>query len=109
VDGSRSVGGHSFPGFGDLLCSREGHPRRAHSDRDRRGSRHAPSVKAAERSWNYVTLGYGHGEEWWRQFCAALRMVGYDGVLSIEHEDTLLPPIEGVRKSVELLRDVTFR
>jgi sugar phosphate isomerase/epimerase len=68
-----------------------------------------PSIKAAERSWNYVTLGYGHGEEWWRQFCAALRMVGYDGVLSIEHEDTLLAPIEGVRKSVELLRDVTFR
>ena len=67
-----------------------------------------PSIKAAERSWNYVTLGYGHGEEWWRQFCAALRMVGYDGVLSIEHEDALLPPIEGVRKSVELLRNVTF-
>ena len=67
-----------------------------------------PSTNVAERSWNYVTLGYGHGEEWWRQFCAALRMVGYDGVLSIEHEDALLPPLEGVRKSVELLRNVAF-
>ena len=58
-----------------------------------------PSVKAAERSWNYVTLGYGHGEEWWRQFCAALRMVGYDGVLSIEHEDFVMSPLEGVRRA----------
>jgi sugar phosphate isomerase/epimerase len=67
-----------------------------------------PSGNVAERSWNYVTLGYGHGEDWWRQFCAALRMAGYDDVLSIEHEDSLLPPLEGVRKSVELLRNVAF-
>lgn len=67
-----------------------------------------PSADAAQRSWNYVTLGYGHGEEWWRQFCAALRMAGYDDVLSIEHEDSLLPALEGVRKSVELLRNVAF-
>jgi sugar phosphate isomerase/epimerase len=68
-----------------------------------------PSSAIGTRSWNYVTLGYGHGEEWWRQFCAALRMVGYDDVLSIEHEDSLLDPLEGVRKSVELLRNVSFR
>ena len=61
------------------------------------------------RTWNYVTLGFGHGEEWWRQFCAALRMAGYDDVLSIEHEDSLIDPLEGVRKSVELLRNVTYR
>jgi sugar phosphate isomerase/epimerase len=35
-------------------------------------------------------------------------MVGYDDVLSIEHEDSLLPPIEGVRKAVDLLRAVAF-
>jgi sugar phosphate isomerase/epimerase len=67
-----------------------------------------PSGNASQRSWNYVTLGYGHGEDWWRQFCAALRMAGYNDVLSIEHEDSLLPPLEGVRKSVELLRNVAF-
>ena len=67
-----------------------------------------PSSDVAQRSWNYATLGYGHGETWWRQFCAALRMVGYDGVLSIEHEDSLLPPLEGVQKSVDLLRRVMF-
>jgi len=67
-----------------------------------------PARDAAQRSWNYVTLGYGHGEEWWRQFCAALRMVGYDDVLSIEHEDSLLPPLQGVRKAVAFLRNVAF-
>jgi len=68
-----------------------------------------PANEAAARSWNYVTLGVGHGEDWWRQFCAQLRMVGYDDVLSIEHEDVLIDPLEGVRKSVELLRNVIYR
>jgi sugar phosphate isomerase/epimerase len=59
-----------------------------------------------QRAWNYVTLGYGHGETWWREFAALLRAVGYDDVLSIEHEDCLMSPLEGVTKSVELLRRV---
>lgn len=58
------------------------------------------------RSWSYITLGYGHGEEWWRAFCYRLRMAGYDGWLSIEHEDALLSRLEGVRRSVDLLRAV---
>lgn len=65
-----------------------------------------PSAEAHERSWNYVTLGYGNGEDFWRAFCLALRRAGYDGVLSIEHEDMALSPTEGMRKSVELLRRV---
>ena len=56
------------------------------------------------RSWSYITLGFGHGEEWWRQFCTALKLAGYDDVLSIEHEDMMMSPLEGMRKSVELLR-----
>ncbi|MCP8895229.1 sugar phosphate isomerase/epimerase [Shinella daejeonensis] len=58
------------------------------------------------RSWSYVTLGFGHGEEWWRQFCYRLRMAGYDGWLSIEHEDVLLNSFEGLEKSVALLKGV---
>jgi len=58
----------------------------------------------AARSWSYITLGYGHGEEWWRAFCYRLRMVGYDGWLSIEHEDVMLSRIEGLRRSVALLK-----
>ena len=58
------------------------------------------------RSWTYVTLGYGHDEHWWRTFCYRLRMVGYDGWLSIEHEDLMLSRVEGVRRSVDLLKSV---
>ncbi|WP_064684287.1 sugar phosphate isomerase/epimerase family protein [Rhizobium bangladeshense] len=58
------------------------------------------------RSWSYITLGFGHGEEWWRQFCYRLKMAGYDGWLSIEHEDVLLNSLEGLEKSIALLRGV---
>jgi sugar phosphate isomerase/epimerase len=58
------------------------------------------------RSWSYITLGFGHGEEWWRQFCYRLKMAGYDGWLSIEHEDVLLNSLEGLGKSVSLLQGV---
>lgn len=62
-----------------------------------------------DRSWSYVTLGFGHGEEWWRQFCYRLKMAGYDGWLSIEHEDVLLNSLEGLEKSVALLQGVMPR
>ncbi|HET6182429.1 MAG TPA: sugar phosphate isomerase/epimerase [Acetobacteraceae bacterium] len=65
-----------------------------------------PNEDVANRAWRYVTLGLGHDEPWWRRFVAALRAAGYDDVLSIEHEDVALPPREGVRRSVELLRRV---
>lgn len=58
------------------------------------------------RSWSYITLGFGHGEEWWRQFCYRLKIGGYDGWLSIEHEDVLLNSLEGLEKSVMLLQGV---
>jgi sugar phosphate isomerase/epimerase len=58
------------------------------------------------RSWSYITLGFGHGEEWWRQFCYRLRMAGYDGWLAVEHEDVLLNSLEGLEKSVTLLQGI---
>lgn len=36
------------------------------------------------RAWSYITLGFGHGEEWWRSFCYRMLMAGYDGWLSID-------------------------
>jgi sugar phosphate isomerase/epimerase len=61
------------------------------------------------RAWSYITLGFGHGEEWWRQFCYRLKMAGYDGWLSIEHEDVMLNSLEGLEKSVALLGSVMPR
>ena len=66
-----------------------------------------PAEATGERAWNYVTLGHGRDEAWWRHFCRALAMVGYDDVLSIEHEDMALPARDGVAQSVALLRRVT--
>jgi sugar phosphate isomerase/epimerase len=56
------------------------------------------------RSWNHCTLGYGHDTKWWADFFARLRMVGYDGWISIEHEDPNQSRIEGLRKAVNLVR-----
>ncbi len=60
----------------------------------------------AARSWIFRTVGYGHGELDWRRIVSALRMAGYDDVLSIEHEDALLSIDEGFRKGVAFLRSV---
>ena len=48
------------------------------------------------RAWIFRTVGYGHGAEWWSEFISTLRMFGYDYVLSIEHEDSILSPNEGL-------------
>ncbi|WP_353214749.1 sugar phosphate isomerase/epimerase family protein [Salinisphaera hydrothermalis] len=66
-----------------------------------------PMDRVLDRSWSYVTLGYGQPEDWWREFCWQLQARGYsEGVLSIEHEDQNLSCNEGVRRSVDLLRRV---
>jgi sugar phosphate isomerase/epimerase len=60
------------------------------------------------RSWVFRTVGYGHGENTWRDIVSSLRLVGYDGVLSIEHEDGLMSPAEGFKKAVAFLRDIVI-
>lgn len=61
------------------------------------------------RSWIFRTVGYGHGAEWWTEFISTLRMYGYDYVLSIEHEDSLLSPEEGLSKAVRFLSEIVIR
>lgn len=62
-----------------------------------------------ERSWAYRTLGFGHDELWWREFVSTLQAVGYDGALSIEHEDPVMSAKEGIEKSVEFLNSIVLR
>jgi sugar phosphate isomerase/epimerase len=62
-----------------------------------------------ERSWSFRSVGYGQDEKFWRDFVSGLRMVGYDGVLSIEHEDGLASVSEGIEKAVGVLRSVLLR
>ena len=61
------------------------------------------------RSWLFRTVGYGHGEEFWKDFVSTLRLVGYDGVLSIEHEDSLMTSGEGLQKAVAFLHGILMR
>ena len=61
------------------------------------------------RGWIFRTVGYGHGAEWWKEFVSTLRMCGYDGVLSIEHEDSLLSGEEGLTKAAAFLNDLVLR
>ena len=58
----------------------------------------------AQRSWVFRSVGYGHSQIWWKDFVSNLLIVGYDDVLSIEHEDGLLSTNEGLRKAVETLQ-----
>jgi sugar phosphate isomerase/epimerase len=62
----------------------------------------------AGRSWVFRSVGYGHGIEWWKDFVSTLRTVGYDNVLSIEHEDGLMSPIEGLRKALSVLKEAVI-
>ena len=61
------------------------------------------------RAWVFRTVGYGHGEEFWRDFVDNLRLVGYDRVLSIEHEDSLMSIDEGLEKAVHFLKPILMR
>ena len=61
------------------------------------------------RGWIFRTVGYGHAYQWWTEFISTLRMFGYDYVLSIEHEDSLMSPDEGLTKASAFLNQIVIR
>lgn len=68
-----------------------------------------PYQSIAQRAWNFRTVGWGHGLDVWRGISSALREVGYDYALSIEHEDSLFDPDEGLRNAIDFLNQVLLR
>lgn len=58
------------------------------------------------RSWIFRTVGYGNDYSTWKDIISALRMVGYDYAISIEHEDSLMSVNEGLTKAVTFLKEV---
>ncbi len=68
-----------------------------------------PYDAEADRSWLFRSVGYGHGESHWKDIVSTLRMVGYDGTLSIEHEDSLTSSKEGLQKAISLLQRAVFK
>ncbi|WP_436928947.1 sugar phosphate isomerase/epimerase family protein [Halosimplex halobium] len=67
-----------------------------------------PYTEEPDRSWLFRSIGYGHGEEFWKDVVSTLRMVDYDGALSIEHEDSLTSPNEGLEKAIDVLQRSVF-
>ena len=68
-----------------------------------------PYTDEINRSWIFRTVGYGHGAEFWKDFVSTLRLIGYDGTLSIEHEDSLMSVREGFEKAVAFLKGLVLR
>jgi len=60
----------------------------------------------ANRAWTFRTVGYGHDADFWNEFVSTLRLVGYDAVISIEHEDPLMSANEGLNKAINFLKGV---
>ena len=61
----------------------------------------------AHRSWVFRTMGYGTDN--WRKILSALKVVGYDDSISIEHEDGLMTAMEGLDKAIEYLQGIIIK
>lgn len=61
------------------------------------------------RSWVFRTVGYGNDMKYWRDLVSNLRLVGYDKVLSIEHEDSLMSIDEGLEKAIAFLKETMIK
>lgn len=59
-----------------------------------------------KRSWVFRTVGYGHDALQWKNMVSALRAIGYDDVISIEHEDAMMSGMEGLNKAIRFMQDV---
>jgi sugar phosphate isomerase/epimerase len=67
------------------------------------GGRNTLARWPAEPSWNFVAVGRGHGPEFWVPFLLALHAVDPGMAVNIEHEDTELGQLEGLRLAAENL------
>lgn len=60
----------------------------------------------ANRAWVFRSVGYGSSEQAWKEMITALGTVGYNGSISIEHEDSMMSVKEGLEKAISLLKNV---
>lgn len=61
------------------------------------------------RAWTFRTVGYGQGHQTWKQLLSTLAMIGYDGVINVEHEDALFSREEGLKKACSFLKEMLVR
>jgi sugar phosphate isomerase/epimerase len=63
----------------------------------------------AQRSWLFRSVGWGHSELEWKSIVSALRLAGYDYVMSIEHEDAMASIDEGLSSAISMLSRVLLQ
>jgi sugar phosphate isomerase/epimerase len=57
-------------------------------------------------SETFRAVGYGHSASTWKEIMRAYMDVGYQGILSIENEDPILPGDVGVERATYVLKNV---
>ncbi len=65
-----------------------------------------PYEDIGHRSWSYADIGFGHDLVVWKSVVEALMAVGYDHVISIEHESPFTSGRVGVARGVQALQQV---
>jgi sugar phosphate isomerase/epimerase len=71
----------------------------------RKGVLHfSPPAEPRDAPWHFAPVGEGHDDQTWAALFAALRRAGYDGVISVEHEDPRYDGIEGTERSLAGIR-----
>jgi sugar phosphate isomerase/epimerase len=68
------------------------------------GGRNTLTRWPADASWEFVAVGRGHDQGFWARFLRALSAIDPDIAVNIEHEDTELGQVEGLRLAAENLR-----
>ena len=63
----------------------------------------------AARPWLFRTVGFGNDALEWKEIISALRLTGYDGAISLEHEDALMSIEEGVTKAIDFMKPLLIR
>ena len=64
----------------------------------------APPIDPEGAPWHFASVGEGHDDNTWEVLLRAVRAAGYDGVISIEHEDPRYDGKEGTQRSLTGLR-----
>ena len=63
----------------------------------------------AQRAWRFRSVGHGHDLLAWKEIMEALRLAGYDYVVSLEHEDALMSVDEGFDTAIDTLKRALLR
>ncbi len=63
--------------------------------------------------WNRPGRGFrfrvpGWGDVQWRKVITELSLQGYTGVLSVEHEDPTMGPVDGIKKAIHFLKPLVI-